>query len=298
VRHIYSLVFGILGFGGFGTHCAGAQPPAPLDSTSPPRQDSLTVLVGLSIPQGFGIPKPLRADYLLNAQSIASSFEPPHPWRLPHWPGTHTTGRRDKIFNEPFCICLGLEGFLVVRLSAAGRVQSAVFTTQSRSPDLGTALLAAARRADSLGLLLAPASKHHRRSDTTMVLQVGSALARASGFVPIARLRLLSHAADKGPRAVNIPLATLPDTGRVPATSGSVILQYDIDTDGHANASSVSVLYSDDPAFSHAAVDLISRADFIPATAQGRPLRSRVMQRLEFRNGVRMIRIPFATVRP
>jgi hypothetical protein len=276
------------------------QAPAQPSNRSAPPPDTISVYLGFVVPSDFRIPKALIPDYLLDAQSIASVFEPPRPWVLPLWPGTHQGqpgGLPDP--KDPW-LTLGLEGFLVFRVTADGHLESSQFTGELGAPGLGAAFQDALRRADSLGTLLAPAAIPKERHDTTLVLQVASSLARPPEFIPFARVRLVSIRVDRAAKLLDL---AKPDFGRGSPNlhlRGVVILEHVVGTDGHSDSSSAQVIYSDGPELTKAAVGAVLGGHFEPALAQGIPVPFRVVQRISFNSGVSILRIPFAVgvVRP
>jgi TonB family protein len=64
---------------------------------------------------------------------------------------------------------------------------------------------------------------------------------------------------------------------------GRVWMQYIVGPNGRAETGSVRVLLSDDPQFTAAAAQAISRGRFRPALSHGAPVRQRVFQTITFR---------------
>src|SRR6266542_4171491 len=84
--------------------------------------DTLSLIVGLRVPDELHIPDNLHGDYLLLARSIASAFRSPKPFRLPLWPGTHLGAAAPWLTTSGESVGLGLEGYLVFRLSKQGHL--------------------------------------------------------------------------------------------------------------------------------------------------------------------------------
>jgi protein TonB len=64
---------------------------------------------------------------------------------------------------------------------------------------------------------------------------------------------------------------------------GSVDLQYIVGPDGRAEPGSIQVLTATEPAFGRSAAQSIQRSRFSPALIAGKPVRSRVKQRIDFK---------------
>lgn len=248
-------------------------------------RDTLTLQIGLTVPHHFSIPINLHREYLLLGQSIATSFVPPTRWELPLWPGTYTRGS-DDCQGDRICSGLGLEGFLIFRITSAGRVQTTAFTGSRGAPGFAEALLAALHRADTAGILVAPAPEGVPRRDTTVVLEVRAVLEPPMGFVPLARLRLPARRLDSDPTVIEIPKPNYPSAQRSRLENGAVLLQYVITAEGTVDPTTLQVLYADDIAFAEAAIEVVLKGRFKPALASGRPAPVMVRQRVEFRIGI------------
>jgi len=89
---------------------------------------------------------------------------------------------------------------------------------------------------------------------------------------------------DRGgePRMTVRPRITHPLAGRSECTDGTVLLQYVIDAEGRVDTSRLQVLYTADPAFTREAISGLRDATFRPGAQDGRPVRTRVVQRFNF----------------
>src|ERR1041385_1632135 len=162
-----------------------AQSAGRCSKDSAPPMDTIPVYLGFSVPTNLGIPTEVHGEYLLNAEAIASELRPPPRWEFPLWPGTYNTTWP----GPPDGPTLGLEGLLVFRVKRTGRLLTSQYTAAAGAPGLAAALMAALHRADSAGLLTAPAAKPEAPADTTIALTLPttppSIAASASSRSPI-----------------------------------------------------------------------------------------------------------------
>ena len=84
---------------------------------------------------------------------------------------------------------------------------------------------------------------------------------------------------------ISIPNPRYPPVLQSAGISGSVDLQYVVDTTGHAESNSFKVMKSTHPAFSEPAMEAIRKGIFKPARLKGRPVRQLVQQRISFKVG-------------
>jgi outer membrane biosynthesis protein TonB len=93
-----------------------------------------------------------------------------------------------------------------------------------------------------------------------------------------------SAAVDELPRLLASPPLQYPDSLREVGIEGVVVLEFVIDTTGHAAPSSITVVESPHTAFSDIAKDVVLVSVYSPGRKDGVPVAVRVRESLTFRN--------------
>lgn len=75
-----------------------------------------------------------------------------------------------------------------------------------------------------------------------------------------------------------------PDSLKQSHTSGSAVVEFVVDTEGHVELETISVVMASHPAFARAARDAAPSARFFPAILKGRPVRQVVQLPVEFQS--------------
>ena len=84
---------------------------------------------------------------------------------------------------------------------------------------------------------------------------------------------------------ISIPTPRYPPVLQSAGITGSVDLQYVVDTTGHTEPNSFKVMKSTHPAFVEPAKEALRKGVFKPAKFKGVPVRQLVQQRISFKNG-------------
>jgi len=112
---------------------------------------------------------------------------------------------------------------------------------------------------------------------------VGTGVVGGTG--PVTGEVFLVDQIDDPVQPISIPNPRYPPVLQSAGISGSVDLQYVVDTTGHAEPNSFKVMKSTHPAFSEPAQEAIRKGVFKPARLKGRPVRQLVQQRISFKVG-------------
>jgi periplasmic protein TonB len=105
------------------------------------------------------------------------------------------------------------------------------------------------------------------------------------GTGPVSGEVFLEAQIDDPVQPISIPNPRYPPVLQSAGISGSVDLQYVVDTTGHAEPNSFKVIKTSHPAFSEPAQEAIRKGVFKPAKLKGRPVRQLVQQRISFKVG-------------
>jgi protein TonB len=105
------------------------------------------------------------------------------------------------------------------------------------------------------------------------------------GTGPVSGEVFLEAQIDDPVQPISIPNPRYPPVLQSAGISGSVDLQYVVDTTGHAEPNSFKVIKTTHPAFSEPAQEAIRKGVFKPAKLKGRPVRQLVQQRISFKVG-------------
>jgi protein TonB len=112
---------------------------------------------------------------------------------------------------------------------------------------------------------------------------VGTGVVGGTG--PVSGEVFLEAQIDDPVQPISIPNPRYPPVLQSAGISGSVDLQYVVDTTGHAEPNSFKVIKTSHPAFSEPAQEAIRKGVFKPAKLKGRPVRQLVQQRISFKVG-------------
>lgn len=99
---------------------------------------------------------------------------------------------------------------------------------------------------------------------------------------PISGDTFIPASVDEGPRFISGPPVVYPESLQRAGITGRVVVQCVLDTTGHVEPASVTIVASPDPAFNQPARDFVMRAAFTPARLHGRPVRTLIRIPVDF----------------
>jgi hypothetical protein len=225
----------------------------------------------------------------LEAQAIADNFQPPSTFRWPaKWISTAPAQRPGDSVAAG-----GLRGMLSLRVDRRGRLIDATFPQSTDVPELNASLLAAARRADSVGAL-APTLGHD--SIASVLIRVDADTVPESQAVPFMRLKLPYTRITMGASVSwQAPIWIPKSIDR--STDAIIDVQYVIGEDGRAIRASLRLLQVKPAEIGPPVAGAILMTEFHPARSGACPVKVLVRQRIGLRLNLPAGKGP-ATIQP
>lgn len=243
------------------------------DPATPTDTASLLLLL-VPAPLGWDSTEANRAWHA--AQAVATVFQAPPQLSLHGWP----MAMPDVLQYHPHSLATawGLSATLDLLVDARGRLLGVTLSDSTNAPELNQALLAAAHRADSLGIL-DPAPE--RLSDAVR-FTLGVAQQAGPLDSPLMRVRI-PYVHPNAPVSIRYqPKPEYPEVARRAGVESAVDLGFVVDEHGHAIPSSITVDRAEYKEFIAAAVHVVLHSDFAPARWGTCPVRQLVHQRISF----------------
>ncbi len=239
-----------------------------------PRSDSLALMLLLR-------PRLVVDSVALNrtrrdARALADAFVPPRKLSFREPPVA--TGSMSSWWSDGTAMALGLGATLDLRTDTLGHLANVEIRDSTGAPELNQALLAAAERADSLGILARsePGDTAPAHIILTAVLQFG----RPETAVMLLRVPEIFPTGEVTIK--HMPRPEYPDVPRQIGLPGTVELQWVVDERGKAIPKSIIVEHADFKEFLAAAVHVVLGATFNPAYWGTCPIKEVVKQSINF----------------
>lgn len=270
-----------------GSASARAQKPTDsrcaFDTAARTRLQSLTV--GLSPAGPNLVPVSGPDEVLWIADAIRAHFEPPAQLSVPVW--ARISGGIGKPLADSDTIVRvrtvghGLDDFIVLNLTPAGRLADRKVSVNTASPELNANLLRAILRADSLGAFT-PLSDSLRRAGGRVRLRIVDHDSGHVRSVPLFRMTFAAIRADSGVRVLAGPQITFPRNALRVGVADSIVIGYVVGEDGRYMPGTVHVIRARFLDFIEAVERGLARARFRPALIEGCAVPSAVRQSFSF----------------
>jgi outer membrane biosynthesis protein TonB len=211
------------------------------------------------------------------AQALAEAFVAPR--RLSFREAPLATRMMAESWSDAAAMGTGLGATLDVVTDSVGHLVTAEIGDSAGAPELNEALLAAAYRADSLGMLAAtvPGDTTPAHIMLTAVLELGRPP------TAVMRLRVPEILATGDVSIKHAPAAQYPEVARKIGLPGVVSMQWVVDERGKPIPKSIIILHADFKEFLAAAVHVVLGATYNPSHWGTCPIKELVQQTVSFR---------------